>query len=123
MTDVKTISTKRKASAKKKQPQQPWLRRENQPIAPKFDETLRTADAEHAADRPQAPPRLMSKHEVCALVGSSFPTLWTMMRRGEFPRSRVVGGKSLWLSSEVTAWMAALPVRRLKGDFSPLEVA
>jgi predicted DNA-binding transcriptional regulator AlpA len=38
------------------------------------------------------------------------------MTRGKFPRSRIVGGKSKWLSSEVETWMAALPLRKLKGD-------
>jgi predicted DNA-binding transcriptional regulator AlpA len=70
---------------------------------------------------PRAPPRvegtrLMSKQEVLGIVGCSFPTLWGWMRAGTFPRSRVVGGKSKWLSSEVEAWMQALPTRRLKGD-------
>src|SRR5262245_20082318 len=32
------------------------------------------------------------------------------------------GGKSMWLSTEIEAWIAALPVRRLKGD-EPLEMA
>ena len=31
----------------------------------------------------------------------------------------VVGGKSMWLSTEVEAWMAALPRSRLKGDRPP----
>ena len=38
------------------------------------------------------------------------------MRRGTFPRSRQLGGKVAWIESEVEAWIAALPVRRLKGD-------
>jgi Prophage CP4-57 regulatory protein (AlpA) len=38
------------------------------------------------------------------------------MRAGTFPRARVVGGRSMWRSDEVDAWMAALPVRPLKGD-------
>ena len=38
------------------------------------------------------------------------------MRAGTFPRSRIAGGKSKWLSTEVDAWLAALPVRPLKGD-------
>jgi predicted DNA-binding transcriptional regulator AlpA len=38
------------------------------------------------------------------------------MRAGTFPRSRVAGGKSMWLSTEIEAWMSALPVRVLKGD-------
>jgi hypothetical protein len=35
---------------------------------------------------------------------------------GKFPRSRVSGGKSVWLYSEVSAWIAALPIGQLKGD-------
>ncbi len=38
------------------------------------------------------------------------------MRGGKFPRSRVVGGKSAWVSSEIDAWLSSLPIRRLKGD-------
>jgi predicted DNA-binding transcriptional regulator AlpA len=39
-----------------------------------------------------------------------------MACRGEFPRGRIVGGKSAWLASEINDWLAALPVRPLKGD-------
>ena len=68
---------------------------------------------------PRGPPlRLLSKREVCAIVGASYPTVWNMMRNGKFPRSRIVGGKSKWRSDEVAEWMAALPIRRLKGDQS-----
>jgi Prophage CP4-57 regulatory protein (AlpA) len=42
--------------------------------------------------------------------------MWAWMRAGTFPRSRVAGGKSVWRSDEVDAWLAALPVRKLKGD-------
>jgi predicted DNA-binding transcriptional regulator AlpA len=70
----------------------------------------------------RAPPavRLLSKAEVCAITGLSFPTLWKWMRQGAFPRSRVVGGHSKWLSTEVDAWLANLTVRPLKGD-APVE--
>jgi hypothetical protein len=40
-----------------------------------------------------------------------------------FPRSRIVGGKSIWRSDEVEAWLDALPVRTLKGDSAPDEKA
>jgi predicted DNA-binding transcriptional regulator AlpA len=78
----------------------------------------------HAARAPPArlDARLLSKREVLAIVGVSYPTLWSMMRANTFPRSRVVGGKSMWLSSEIEAWLAALPVRQLKGD-EPKETA
>ena len=59
---------------------------------------------------------LLSKRDVLAIVGVSYPTLWAMMRANTFPRSRTVGGQSKWLSTEVEAWLAALPHRRLKGD-------
>src|ERR1700731_1329715 len=67
-----------------------------------------------------APPRvrLLDKHEILAITGTSFPTVWSWMRAKppKFPRSRVMGGKSVWLSTEVEEWMAALPLRRPKGD-------
>ena len=67
---------------------------------------------------PRAPPdtRLLSKPEVLAIANVTYPTLWAWMRAGGFPRSRVVGGRSMWLSTEVEAWLAELPVRPLKGD-------
>ena len=81
---------------------------------------IRKAAELKAAGIPSA--RLLDKPEVMAIAGVSFPTIWTWMRDGKFPRSRIVGGKSMWLSTEIEAWIAALPVRRLKGD-EPLEMA
>ncbi|HEV3158529.1 MAG TPA: AlpA family phage regulatory protein [Xanthobacteraceae bacterium] len=69
-----------------------------------------------------APPvvRLLDKAEVCAIAGVTFPTIWAWMRKGKFPRARIAAGgdnsKSVWLSTEVEQWLAALPVRPLKGD-------
>ena len=60
--------------------------------------------------------RLISKPEVLDRVGVTFPTIWKWMRDGTFPRSRVLGGKVGWIEFEVEAWIASLPVRRLKGD-------
>ena len=77
--------------------------------------SARRAEHEHAHG-PRGPPRLMSKAEVLAITGVTFPTIWSWMRNGTFPRSRVVGGKSMWRSDEVDAWLGALPIRKLKGD-------
>jgi predicted DNA-binding transcriptional regulator AlpA len=97
---------------------------------------IRAADQKHAAkaalaadlahaqhDRhhvhgARAPPgvRLLDKTEVCAITNVSFVTVWAWMRAGAFPRSRVVGGKSMWLSTDIDAWIAGLPLRPLKGD-------
>jgi prophage regulatory protein len=65
---------------------------------------------------PAAAVRLLSKREVLAITGVSYPTVWSWMRAGTFPRSRVVGGKSKWLSTEIEDWLSALPLRTLKGD-------
>lgn len=59
---------------------------------------------------------LLDRHEVCAIANVAYPTLWAWMRAGTFPRARVAGGKNQWLASEVAAWVAALPMRSLKGD-------
>lgn len=62
--------------------------------------------------------RLLSKLEVMDRVGVSFPTLWKWMRAQPptFPRARALGGTTVWIASEVEAWMASLPLRPLKGD-------
>ena len=67
---------------------------------------------------PRAPPdtRLLSKPEVLAIVGVTYPSLWAWIRNGTFPRSRVCGGRSMWRSDEIDAWLAGLPIRPLKGD-------
>jgi predicted DNA-binding transcriptional regulator AlpA len=62
------------------------------------------------------PMRLLNRHEIVAMSGFTYPSLWEMMRRGRFPRGRVVGGKTMWRSDEIEEWLAALPVRALKGD-------
>jgi predicted DNA-binding transcriptional regulator AlpA len=79
-------------------------------------------DSEHVRAAREPKDRLLSKHEVLAVTGVSYVTIWNWMRAGRFPRSRIVMGKSMWLASEVDAWLAGLPVRPLKGDDAP-EVA
>jgi predicted DNA-binding transcriptional regulator AlpA len=59
---------------------------------------------------------LIAKADVLAITGKSYKTIWTWMQAGKFPRSRVVGGRVMWLSGEIDAWLNALPVQRLKGD-------
>ena len=85
------------------------------------DEALAAANPPASVYAARAPParlgvRLMSKREVLAIANVSYPTLWSWMRQGTFPRSRVLGGKSMWRSDEIDDWLAALPVRQLKGD-------
>jgi prophage regulatory protein len=76
----------------------------------------KTCEPDQADDDDPPQLRLISKPKVLKIVGCSYPTLWAWMRAGKFPRSRVVGGRSMWLSTEVEAWLAELPIRPLKGD-------
>jgi prophage regulatory protein len=86
------------------------------------DSRARAAFAKKAAARKTSaksiaqPVRLLDKREILAITRLTYPTIWKMMRAGTFPRSRVVGGKSMWRSDEVDEWFAGLPIRRLKGD-------
>jgi predicted DNA-binding transcriptional regulator AlpA len=70
--------------------------------------------------KPRVPPvpvvRLIGKPEVCAIANATYPSIWSWMRAGKFPRSRIVNGRSMWRSDEVDAWLAGLQVRPLKGD-------
>jgi predicted DNA-binding transcriptional regulator AlpA len=79
--------------------------------------TLHHQHDDHHVNGARAPPvRLLDKSDILSITHVSFPTVWSWMRAGMFPRSRVVGGKSMWLSSEIDTWLANLKVRPLKGD-------
>jgi prophage regulatory protein len=60
--------------------------------------------------------RLISKKEMLSRVPLSYPTIWDLMRRGKFPRSRSIGRKVAWVESEVEAWIASRSKVKLKGD-------
>ena len=47
---------------------------------------------------------------------SFFPTIWKLMQLGSFPRARIIGGKSAWIESEISDFIATLPLRRYKND-------
>jgi predicted DNA-binding transcriptional regulator AlpA len=59
------------------------------------------------------PARLIFKPEVLHRVGLSFPTIWKLMQLGRFPRARIIGGKSAWIESEISDFIATLPLLRL----------
>ena len=66
--------------------------------------------------QPEEPARFLTKRQVLARVGVTYPCVWKWMNEGKFPRSRAVGGKSAWLESEVSDWINSRPLRRLKCD-------
>jgi predicted DNA-binding transcriptional regulator AlpA len=66
------------------------------------------------AVRPGA--RLLDRRELTAKVNLTYPTIWKLMREGAFPRSVVIGGKTLWVEAEIDEYIARLPRRQLKGE-------
>ena len=58
--------------------------------------------------------QLLSRQEVVAISGLSYPTIWQWTREGRFPRALVVGGKSMWRATEIADWIKSLPLRELK---------
>jgi predicted DNA-binding transcriptional regulator AlpA len=65
-----------------------------------------------------APPgaRLLNRKELLAKMNVTYPTIWKKMHEGTFPRSVVIGGKTLWHEHEVDEYIARLPRRQLKGE-------
>lgn len=56
--------------------------------------------------------RLLRKPEVLRICGGiTFPALSRWMCAGIFPRSRLVGGMTMWKSDEIDAWLRDLPLR------------
>jgi predicted DNA-binding transcriptional regulator AlpA len=60
--------------------------------------------------------RLIDRVTLLDKVPLSYATVWNLMRKGEFPRSKFVGDRTFWLEHEVDAWIEAMPNRPLKGD-------
>ena len=54
------------------------------------------------------------KKEVTRSVALSFPTIWSLMRKGEFPQSFAVSGRTMWLASEIDAWILSRPRRQVR---------
>jgi prophage regulatory protein len=70
-----------------------------------------------ATEEARAKTRLLSRREVMDITGVSYPTLWSWMRQGKFPRARKLGNlKVAWVESEITGWIHDLPTKKLKGD-------
>lgn len=55
---------------------------------------------------------LVRMARVIALTGSSRSSVYAMAKRGEFPRPLKIGGRSLWVLSEVQAWIRRQVIER-----------
>jgi prophage regulatory protein len=52
--------------------------------------------------------RLIRIKEVLSTIGLGKTTLYALMKEGDFPAPRRVGKLSLWVESEVQAWIAEI---------------
>ena len=50
--------------------------------------------------------RLLTVHAVLEQISMSRSKVYQLMRAGRFPKPRMIEGKTLWLQSEVQAWIA-----------------
>lgn len=52
--------------------------------------------------------KILKRKEAVEKSGLSYPTIWRLERRGQFPaRLRLSQGRVGWLESEITQWLAA----------------
>src|ERR1700720_1038758 len=98
-----------KAANEVKRPQPPWLRSKSlAKPSPNDNAPSASKKRKRKSDKPRdlPAPLLIGRGQVCALADTSYPSLWQWMRDGRFPRSRIVGGRSMWLVSEIEDWLA-----------------
>ncbi len=58
--------------------------------------------------------RLLSRDEVVARIGLSYPSIWKLMNQGVFPRARQISPERVgWVSQEIDDWIKGLPIRPL----------
>jgi predicted DNA-binding transcriptional regulator AlpA len=89
-------------------------RAKSRPAPRVANKTAARVSASKAGQPPPEKIKFTFKPEVLDRVGVTYPTLWAWMRKGEFPQSYDVGGKVAWIESEIDAWCAERPVRKLK---------
>jgi predicted DNA-binding transcriptional regulator AlpA len=53
-----------------------------------------------------------AKEGVIGKVGMAAPTIYELIRKGEFPMPVKRGRSSLWIESEIDAWIAELKEER-----------
>jgi predicted DNA-binding transcriptional regulator AlpA len=53
----------------------------------------------------------LNKKQLCEKVNLTFPFIWQMIREKRFPEGRAIGSRTLWVGSEVDAWMRDRPKR------------
>lgn len=63
---------------------------------------------------PRSGDHFLSKRDLEKKVCLTFPYVWRLIRDDKFPKGRAIGSRTVWLNSEVEAWMRERPVREYK---------
>lgn len=63
----------------------------------------------------KAPAYRPAREGVSGKVGMAAPTIYELIRKGEFPAPVKRGRSSLWIESEIDAWIADLKEHRDRG--------
>ena len=80
------------------------------------------AERRRLASIKDSPRRLLTRAELCELLGVSYVAIWTWVRDGRFPAGISITdgikgkGTVRWDADEVEAWIAARPRRIPKGS-------
>lgn len=74
-----------------------------------MSEPLPSVDAILAAVPGLVPDRLLRMEQVCEMVALRPSRIYELVKEGEFPRARKIGGASRWRQSEVAKWIEGLP--------------
>jgi predicted DNA-binding transcriptional regulator AlpA len=61
---------------------------------------------------PDQPRRFVYKAELLERLGVSFPSIWTWMRKGLFPLSIDLNGRTAWFEHEIEQWLDERPRRQ-----------
>jgi predicted DNA-binding transcriptional regulator AlpA len=107
--------------AKKKKPtaaEQARAAFDADPPPPVSDAALAQLIKQRPVVETQRPPprRLIGRDEMLSLVPYTYPALIDLMKRGLFPRARLIGKKLGWLEEEYEQWRVNLPLQRWKGE-------
>ena len=66
-------------------------------------------------DQESLPCRLLTRSQLLEIVPFSYPTIWELMRRGEFPKALRIGRQKVaWREDEVREWIDSRPRQELK---------
>ena len=68
-------------------------------------------------DYDSTPCRLLTRKQLLEIIPFSYPTIWELMRRGEFPKALRIGQQKVaWREDEVRAWIDSRPRQQLKEE-------